>query len=128
MTAFLIVIYIALYFVIAGAFFQLAKKAGMDDIAWFAFIPILNYILQLKLIKVSAWWILIMVVPIANLVFSIIWQVKLLNAFGKNGAYVLFGIFLAPVYLILWLVWGYSSKTTYQQYEPPVPPGPTASF
>lgn len=128
MTGFLILLYIVVYFVVCGAYFQLAKKAGRDDIAWLAFIPILNVILQLRLIKVSAWWILIGLVPIANLVFSIIMQIKFLNAFGKNGAYVLFAIFLSPVYMILWIVWGYSSQTTYQLYEPPVPPGPHASF
>ena len=103
----------AMYVLFAGAFFSLAKKAGLDDIAWFAFVPILNNILQLKMIKESGWWVLMYLVPFANLVFAIIWQVRLLNAFGKNGAYVLFGIFLSPVYAILWLVWGYSSKTMY---------------
>ncbi len=85
MAAFMVLIYLVIYFAVCGAFFQLAKKAGRDDIAWFAFIPILNSILQLKLIKQSAWWVLILLVPIANVVFAIIWQVKLLNAFGKNG-------------------------------------------
>lgn len=103
----------AMYVLFAGAFFSLAKKAGLDDIAWFAFVPVLNTILQLKMIKESGWWVLMYLVPFANLVFAIIWQVRLLNAFGKNGAYVLFGIFLSPVYAILWLVWGYSSKTMY---------------
>ncbi|MWV47382.1 hypothetical protein GRF59_27680 [Paenibacillus sp. HJL G12] len=113
MTGFLIVLYIVVYFVVCGAYFQLAKKADRNDIAWFAFVPILNYILQLKLINISAWWVLIYLVPIVNIVFAIIWQVKLLNAFGKTGAYVLFSIFLPPVYTILWIVWGYSSKTEY---------------
>lgn len=129
MAAFMVLIYLVIYFAVCGAFFQLAKKAGRDDIAWFAFIPILNSILQLKLIKQSAWWVLILLVPIANVVFAIIWQIKLLNAFGKNGAYVLFAIFLAPVYLILWMVWGYSSSTVYYlNNTPPAHNGPTASF
>ncbi|OZB97620.1 DUF5684 domain-containing protein [Paenibacillus sp. XY044] len=114
MSAVLILIYLIIYFVVAGAYYQLGKKAGREDIAWFAFIPVLNVILQLKLIKISAWWILIMLVPVANIVFAIIWQVKLLNAFGKHGAFVLFAVFLAPVYTILWIVWGYSSSTEYQ--------------
>jgi hypothetical protein len=62
-------------------------------------------------------------VPVANLVFAIMWQVKLLNAFGKHGAHVLFGIFLPPVYVIQWIVWGFSSKTTYQLGGGSVPPG-----
>ncbi|WP_410770399.1 DUF5684 domain-containing protein [Fontibacillus sp. BL9] len=119
--AFLLVI--AMYVLFAGAYFSLAKKAGLDHIAWFAFVPILMNILQLRLIKESGWWVLMYCVPVANIVFSIIWQVKLLNAFGKNGAYVLFNIFLPPVYAIQWLVWGYSSSTTYQLNNPFPPNG-----
>jgi hypothetical protein len=110
---FFILLYIVIYFLFAGAFFNLAKKANLDGIAWFAFIPLLSSILQLRMIRQSGWWVLMLLVPIANLVFSIIWQVKLLNAFGKNGAFVLFAIFLSPVYIILWMVWGFSTKTTY---------------
>jgi hypothetical protein len=110
---FLFLLYIVIYFLFAGAFFSLAKKANLNGIAWFAFIPLLNSILQLRMIQKSGWWVLMLLVPIANLVFAIIWQVKLLNAFGKNGAFVLFAIFLSPVYLILWMVWGFSAKTTY---------------
>ncbi|SDF60063.1 hypothetical protein SAMN04488542_11384 [Fontibacillus panacisegetis] len=115
------IIYIAFYLVYCGAFFSLAKKAGLDHIAWFAFIPILSTILQLRMIKQSGWWILMMLVPIANFVFAIIWQVKLLNAFGKNGAFVLF-IFLGPVYSILWMVWGYSQETRYYLNDAPQNP------
>lgn len=113
MPGYLILLYIIVYFVICGGYAQIAKKAYYDDIAWFAFIPILSNILQLKLIRVNAWWVLICFVPVVNIVFMIIWQVKLLNAIGKHGAYVLFCIFLPPVYVILWIVWGYSSKTEY---------------
>jgi hypothetical protein len=110
---FLFLLYIVIYFLFAGAFFSLAKKANLNGIAWFAFIPLLSSILQLRMIQKSGWWVLMLLVPIANLVFAIIWQVKLLNAFGKNGAFVLFAIFLSPVYGILWMVWGFSAKTTY---------------
>lgn len=107
------IVVIALYVLQAIAFFRLAKKAGRDDIAWFAWVPILSNILQLRMIRWSGWWIFMYLVPIANIVFAIIWQVKLLRAFGKSGAYVLFGIFLAPVYAILWMVWGFSNNTRY---------------
>jgi hypothetical protein len=118
-----IVLYIVVYLIICTAFFKLAQKAGLDGIAWFAYVPILNSILQLRLIQRSGWWVLMLLVPIANVIFAIIWQVKLLNAFGKNGAHVLFMIFLPPVYLIQWIVWGFSSTTTYQLGSGSVPPG-----
>ncbi|RCX17800.1 hypothetical protein DFP94_108161 [Fontibacillus phaseoli] len=123
---FLFLLAIAMYVLFAGAYFSLAKKAGLDHIAWFAFVPILMNILQLRLIKESGWWVLMYFVPVANIVFTIIWQVKLLNAFGKSGTYVLFNIFLPPVYGILWLVWGYSSSTTYQLNNP-IPPNTFAA-
>ncbi|MCF8565666.1 DUF5684 domain-containing protein [Alicyclobacillus tolerans] len=96
------------------AFYKLAVIAGRKDIAWFAWIPVLAQILQLRLIDKSGWWVLMYLIPIANFIFAIIWRVKLLNAFGKSGAFVLFYVFLQPVYLILWMVWAFSGDLTYR--------------
>ncbi|WP_239617072.1 DUF5684 domain-containing protein [Cohnella mopanensis] len=125
---FVVLFSIVLYFLVCGAYYSLAKKANLDGIAWFAFIPILSQILKLKMIKESGWMILLMVIPLVNFIFTIIWEVKLLNAFGKNGAHVLFFVFLSPVYLIQWLVWGYSSNTTYRLSNPINPNGPNAAY
>ena len=104
------------------AFMNLAKKAGRPDLVWMAWVPICSSIQQLLLIKKSGWWVLMYLVPIANFVFMIIWQVKLLKAFGKHGAFVLFEVFIPIVYLILWTVWGYSKDT---RYTPPTDPQST---
>lgn len=104
---------IGMYIVNGLAFFRLAKLAGRGDVAWMAWVPVCNLILQLLLIKKHGAWVLMYLVPFANMVFVIIWHVKMLNAFGKNGAYVLFGLFLTPVYAILWIVWAYSKDTRY---------------
>lgn len=104
---------VAFYVLNGIAFYRLAKIAGRPEIAWFAWIPILGTIQQLLLIKKSGWWVLMLLVPVANFVFWIIWNVQLLNAFGKHGAYVLLMIFLWPVYTILWIVWGFSDETRY---------------
>jgi len=113
----LFVLYFVLIILMVVAFYKLAKKAGLNRIAWFAFVPVLSTILQLRMIQKSGWWTLILLVPVANIVFAIIWQVKLLNAFGKHGANVLFMLFLPPVYTIQWVVWGFSNKTVYQLRE-----------
>nr|WP_230951714.1 DUF5684 domain-containing protein [Heyndrickxia coagulans] len=52
-----------------------------------------------------------------NFIFIIIWQVKLLQAFGKHGAYVLLYIFIPIVYQILWIVWAFSDETKYVERE-----------
>lgn len=95
------------------AFMNLAKKAGRPNIAWMAWVPICNVIQQLLLIRKSGWLVLLYIIPIVNFVMMIIWQVQLLHAFGKNGAFVLFAIFLSPIYSILWIVWGLSENTHY---------------
>lgn len=116
------IIIIAMYVLNGLAFMKLAKVAGRPEIGWMAWVPICNAIQQLLLIKKSGWWVLMYLVPIANIVFSIIWHIELLNAFGKHGAFVLFAIFLAPVYGILWIVWGLSNDTRYVLSTHPKPP------
>lgn len=108
---------IALYVLNGMAFMKLAQKAGRGDIAWMAWIPVCNVIQQLLLIKKSGWWVLILLVPVVNFIFIIIWQVKLLQAFGKHGAYVLLYIFIPIVYQILWIVWAFSDETKYVERE-----------
>lgn len=71
---------IALYVLNGMAFMKLAQKAGRGDIAWMAWVPVCNVIQQLLLIKKSGWWVLILLVPVVNFIFIIIWQVKLLQA------------------------------------------------
>ena len=108
-------IFILAFWVLSSiAFYKMAKQAGRLDIAFFAWIPILAQILQLRLIQKSGWWVLMYLVPVANLVFSIIWRVQLLRAFGKHGAFVLFYVFLSPVYLILWMVWAFTGDIEYR--------------
>lgn len=104
---------IAMYVLNAIAFYRLSVLADRPEIAWFSWIPVLNLIQQLLLIKKSGWWVLLYLIPIVNFIFFIIWNVQLLQAFGKHGAFVLFAIFLSPVYSILWIVWGFSSTTQY---------------
>lgn len=111
--AFIWIFIIAAYVLNGIAFMRLAKIAGRPEIGWMAWVPIANTIQQLLLIKKSGWLVFLLIIPIVNFIMMIVWQVNLLNAFGKNGAYVLFYIFLSPVYEILWIVWGLSEDTTY---------------
>lgn len=104
---------IAFWVLSSLAMMRLARRAGKGGIAWFAWIPILAQIQQLRIIGKSGWWVLMYLVPIADLVFAIIWRIQLLNAFGKHGAWVLFYVFIQPVWLIMLMVWGFSNDTRY---------------
>ncbi|QRF23442.1 hypothetical protein FY534_07025 [Alicyclobacillus sp. TC] len=104
---------ITFYVLNALAFMNLAKLAGRRDIAWMAWVPVANRVQQLLLIRKNGAWVLILLIPIVNIVFLILWQVKLLQAYDKSGAWVWMYIFLTPVYEIMWIVWGFSDKTRY---------------
>lgn len=105
---------LVLYVLNGIAFMRLAGIAGRPEIGWMAWIPIASTIQQLLLIKKSGWLVFLLIIPIVNIIMMIIWQVNLLNAFGKSGAFVLLAIFVAPVYEILWIIWGLSDTTVYR--------------
>lgn len=107
-------IYVILYFLFAGALYNLFKKARIRY-PWFAFVPVLSTIGQLWVIGRSGWNVLWQLVPIANLVFSIVWGVRFLRAFGKSGWWMLWALLPIAdiVFLIMFLVWGYGSTTQY---------------
>lgn len=53
---------------------RIAKKCGVHDEAWWAYIPILNLVLMVKMADRPIWWVILTLVPIVNLiVFFILW-------------------------------------------------------
>ncbi len=77
------------------------EKAGKPG--WAAIIPIYNLIVMLQIIDVSPWAVLLVLVPIVNIVFLIIWSNRLGKAFGKSSGWSFFLLaLLSPIgYLIL---------------------------
>jgi len=62
---------------------KLYIKAGRQ--AWEAFIPVYNAIVLMKIINRSAWWTILLFLPIINLImFPVIW-VETARSFGKNS-------------------------------------------
>lgn len=126
------------YLIGAIIMFALGKKAGNTN-SWFAFVPILNYVLFFQLIGRSAlnllWYFavaipmvmliagaetlgLILLIPlvIILIILSIIWSVELFRAFGMSGWWVaaLFIPFLGSlIALILMFYMAFSSNVQY---------------
>lgn len=69
------------------------KKAGLPG--WGAIIPIYNIYLVIKVARQSGWWLFLLLIPIVNIIVSLILAFDLARAFGRSG---LFGFFL------LWLL------------------------
>ena len=65
---------VVLYVYHALALQTIATKTNTEN-AWFAWIPILNIILMLNIVKKPIWWILLFLIPLANIVvYVILWM------------------------------------------------------
>jgi len=89
------------YLLVAIGMWPMLKKAGRP--AWGGFIPIYNIYLQIKLAGRTGLLLLLYLVPIVNLVVAIVVACGVARAFGKDGFYGFFLLFLfQPIgYLIL---------------------------
>ena len=71
-------------------------KAG--EPGWAAIIPIYNFIVLLKVAGKPAWWLLLMLIPVANFVVLIIMDLAIAKNFGKGGGFAAGLILLPPIF------------------------------
>ncbi|NQT49729.1 hypothetical protein HQ571_03490 [Candidatus Kuenenbacteria bacterium] len=74
---------VAMYVYTSLCLHFIAKKTSTKH-PWLAWIPLVNIFLMLMIGKLSFWWILILFVPLANLIFIIYLWVKITEARGKE--------------------------------------------
>ena len=102
---------ISLYIANAFVLYKIANKAKMDNL-WLAFIPFLQFILFFHIINRSAWWVLILLVPVIGVVAAIIFYWEFYSAFGISTIWKLLAIvFTFPVGTILLLYLAFSDVT-----------------
>jgi hypothetical protein len=78
------------------AMWKIFEKAG--EPGWAAIIPFYNLYVLFKITWGSGWKFLLLLIPIANIVFMIITMVKLAKAFGKSGGFAVGLIFLSIIF------------------------------
>jgi hypothetical protein len=105
-------IYLILYLVFAAGVWKVFVKAGQEG--WKGIIPIYNYVVMFRLVGMSGWYTLLMLVPVVNIVVGLI----LYNKLAKNFGY---GIGMAILMLlgIGFLVLGFG-KAKYHATAPAV--------
>ncbi len=95
----LFVIVLALSVVQFAAMWRIFTKAG--EAGWKALIPIWNVVVLLRIGGRPRWWLILFVVPVANLVVAVMMFVGLAKAFGKGIGFalglILFGIVFLPI-------------------------------
>lgn len=93
------IIYLALIIFYIIVWWKIFVKAGKPG--WAAIIPIYNIIVFLQIVGKPLWWIILLLIPIVNLIISIIVLIELAKKFGKPEWHVilmlLFGFIYFPV-------------------------------
>jgi len=106
------------YIIQALAFYAMGRKARVSY-SWLAFIPILQIFVLLAIIRRSAWNVLWLLIPVVNVIFGIIWYVRLFRAFGQNPWLLLLLIIpgIGELVLFVMLLYMGFSSAQYQAYN-----------
>ncbi len=97
-----VIVFIIIYLVAVIPLMGVFNKAGAP--AWAAIIPIYNLYVLLKIVGRPGWWIILFIIPIVNIVVSIIVYYDLSKSFGHGAGFTVGLVFLSWIFLlILWL-------------------------
>ena len=95
---------LAIFFI--ACFWIIFKKAGKPG--WAAIIPIYNQIVMLEIVGKPVWWIILLLLPIVNIIFSI-WVLNLFcKSYGQGVGFTI-GVLLLPFIFIPILAFGSST-------------------
>lgn len=72
------------------------KKAGKHG--WAALVPFYNSYVLMEIAWGNGWLMFLMLLPLGNLVFSVLTCIKLAKAFGKSGGFAVGLIFLPVIF------------------------------
>jgi hypothetical protein len=99
-----ILIMVAFTIFVIAANWLIYEKAGKPG--WASIIPVYSTLILLEIVGKPWWWLLLMFIPVANLVFAI-WMTNLLSkSFGYNEGFTV-GLILLP--FIFYPIMGFSS-------------------
>ena len=100
-----------LYVLMAVGLWKLFEKAGQP--AWAAIVPILNFVVLLKIVGRPWWWIILGIIPLVNLIVWVIVSIDTAKSYGKGTGY---GIGIAFLPFVFLPMLGFSDAQ--YQYEP----------
>ena len=97
------VIFVLMYLAVAilwiAGIWKTYEKAGKPG--WAAIVPIYNLVVILEIVRKPLWWILLLLIPIANIVVLIIIYIELAKCFGKGTGFGLGLTFLGFIFFPL---------------------------
>ena len=91
------IIYLIILVAIIAGLWKIYTKAGKPG--WAVLIPIYNLIVLLQIVGKPIWWIVLFIIPIANIVAFILVYIELIKKFGQPTWHVIALILLPFVYI-----------------------------
>ena len=104
-----VVLWAAVLLLMIASLWKVFTKAG--EPGWAAIVPIYNLIVLLKIAGKPAWWILLMLIPVVNLIPVVIIPLQVAKNFGKGTGFAIGLMFLG---FIFYPVLGFGSA----KYQP----------
>lgn len=99
---FTLVMAVAMYVIMSLLTMRIFKKAGVEG--WKAWVPFYNHWILLELGNQKGFWAILVVLPLVNIVSAVFTYIAMYHIglkLGKDGAFVLWAIFIP----IVWYIW-----------------------
>lgn len=100
------IVYLAIAVLMIASIWKLFTKAGKPG--WASIVPIYNLIVLLEVAGKPLWFIVLFLIPVANLVAAIMTYIGLAKSFGKGGGFAV-GLLLLPIIFFPILAFGSST-------------------
>lgn len=107
-----LVFLLVFYALIIVANWKIFTKAGKPG--WASIIPFYNLYVLFEIVGMNGWLFLLLLVPIANIVIFIMYNIKLAQVFGKGTGFIIGLIFLPNIFTLI-LAFGSSQYQGPQQ-------------
>jgi hypothetical protein len=79
-----------------ASMWKVFTKAGKPG--WAAIVPIYNLVVMLEMVRKPMWWIVMLLIPLVNIIFTILLYIELAKAFGKGGGFAAGLMLLSPIF------------------------------
>ena len=90
------IVYVLVVVVLIAGLWKVFTKAGKPG--WWAIIPIVNIVVLCKIGGKPAWWFLLLLIPLANIVFGILVYNGESKAFGKGPGFTVGLVLLSFIF------------------------------
>lgn len=101
----MILLWLALIAFVIISQWRVFTKAGQPG--WAVFIPVYNILIILKVANKPWWWIFLLLIPVANIVFMIIILNRISKSFGKSEG---FTVGLVLLGIVFWGILAFDSS------------------